>query len=153
MVSLEAFNHETTSQEVSEAEPAVLSLQQAGSIIETLSSTTGRAIMALVTDEPRNPAAIADELDMSVQNAIYHLERLEECGLVEVVGTRYSCRGHEMDVYAPATGAIVIEVGDQVDPAGQLIPAEPHDEPAEPAEPSTDDDSTPVIEPPEWSPL
>jgi len=47
-------------------------------------------------------------VDSSLQNVGYHLSRLEDAGLVTVVGTRYSEKGVEMDGYAPTVGAIVI---------------------------------------------
>lgn len=112
MVSLEAFNHEADYTEEHTAETTVVSLHQAGSIFDTLSTTTGRAIMAELCEAPTNPAAIAKQLDTSVQNVIYHLEKLEDAGLVHVVGIKYSKRGHEMDVYAPTQKTILIEVND-----------------------------------------
>lgn len=120
MVSLESFNQESFDDAAS-TETTVLPFTQAGSILDALSAATCRAIMRELCRKPNHPSALADRVDTSVQNATYHLATLQEADLVEVVGTRYSTRGHEMDVYAPTNLAIVIEVGDD-DPATGTTP-------------------------------
>lgn len=85
-----------------------LSVGDAGPTVEALGSVTAQAILTELGDEPATPTGIADRVDTSVQNVCYHLPRLEEAGLVTVVGTRYSEKGVEMDVYARTVGAIVI---------------------------------------------
>jgi hypothetical protein len=47
-----------------------------------------------------------------------HLERLEEAGAVEVVGTAYSEKGREMDLYAPADQPLVIFAGREEQSSG-----------------------------------
>jgi DNA-binding transcriptional ArsR family regulator len=94
------------------AEPTVVSFEDADAMIEALASTTARAIVAALDAEPMAPAALADRVDTSLQNTLYHLDRLTEAGLLEVVDTGYSARGNEMDVYAPAADPVVICVGD-----------------------------------------
>jgi len=51
---------------------------------------------------PRTPAELAEQTDTTVQNAMYHLEKLEDVKLARVTETRYSSRGKEMRVYAPS---------------------------------------------------
>jgi DNA-binding transcriptional ArsR family regulator len=95
-----------------EQEPTVVPFEDADAMIEALTSETARAIVSALEAEPMAPAALADRVDTSLQNALYHLDRLREAGLVEVVETGYSARGNEMDVYAPAAAPVVICVGD-----------------------------------------
>ena len=91
-----------------EAQPRVLSLDDAGRIFEVLSSATARRILGAVYESPAPPSEIAAAVDTTVQNVGYHLDRLESAGLVGVVETRYSEKGVEMDVYAPAHAPLVI---------------------------------------------
>jgi DNA-binding transcriptional ArsR family regulator len=95
-----------------EQEPRVVSFDDAHDMIEAMSSETARSILGALDDESLTPATLADRVDTSLQNVIYHLDRLREADLVAVVGTRYSARGNEMDVYAPASDPVVICVGD-----------------------------------------
>jgi DNA-binding transcriptional ArsR family regulator len=97
---------------VPDRSPRFVPLEDAGDIIETVASPTARQIVDAVRDEPKTPSDIADRTETSVQNALYHLERLVDAGLLEVVDTCYSSRGREMDVYAPAPELIVICVGE-----------------------------------------
>jgi hypothetical protein len=56
---------------------------------------------------------LADRVDTSLQNAQYHLEKLEDAGAIEIVGTAYSEKGREMNVYGPADSPLVIFAGEQ----------------------------------------
>lgn len=84
---------------------------EAEDILSAVSSSTARRILELVYDEPRPASELADELDTSVQNVSYHLERLEDAGLLEVAEVWYSEQGREMDVYAPDNSALVLYAG------------------------------------------
>jgi len=44
----------------------------------------------LLYEEPQTASDIAKSLDMSVQNAKYHLDKLEEAGLIEIIDIWYS---------------------------------------------------------------
>lgn len=103
MARLFPFRSETPSQE---GQPRVVDLEgeDADAVFSALSSTTARQIYARLDDEPGTPSDIADAIDSSIQNVRYHLENLEEAGLVEVVDTWYSSRGNEMSVYATTDG-------------------------------------------------
>jgi predicted ArsR family transcriptional regulator len=81
-------------------------------VLEVLQSDTARAVLAEVGDRRGTTSDVADRVDTSLQNAHYHLERLADVGLVEVVGTHYSSRGREMDVYARANDPLVLVGGD-----------------------------------------
>lgn len=77
-------------------------------VLDALSSETARELYRALFEEPASPSEIGDRIDTSVQNVIYHLRNLEEAGLVEEVGTRYSEKGNEMSVYGPATDPLVL---------------------------------------------
>ena len=76
--------------------------EDADDLIGALSSDTARDILAELHEEPATPSEVAERADTTVQNARYHLENLSEANLIDVEGTRYSSKGREMDVYAPA---------------------------------------------------
>ncbi|MFC7073095.1 ArsR/SmtB family transcription factor [Halovenus rubra] len=94
-------------------EPKLVGLEDADSdrILSAISSTTARRILGILYDEPQTASDIAAELDSSVQNVSYHLDRLVDVELVEVVETWYSKQGREMDVYAPTNSTLVLYAG------------------------------------------
>ncbi|MEF8842947.1 MAG: helix-turn-helix domain-containing protein [Haloarculaceae archaeon] len=96
--------------EFPEPEPDIryLSVDDAGRTAAALGSRTAQSIVAELSGEPATTTEVADRIGSSVQTVSYHLPRLEEAGLVTVVGTQYSEKGAEMDVYARTVGAIVI---------------------------------------------
>jgi predicted transcriptional regulator len=96
--------------QVSDPDPGVeyLSLDDAGPILDVLSSRTARTILNELHREPATPIAITDRIETSIQNVSYHLSKLEDADLVTVVGTRHSQKGREMKVYAPTIHSLVI---------------------------------------------
>ncbi len=86
----------------------------ADDLIGALSSETARNMLSELHDEPATPSEVAERADTTVQNARYHLENLKDAGLIEVDDTRYSPKGREMDVYAPAE-PLVMFVGREED--------------------------------------
>lgn len=87
--------------------------EAAEEVVGALGAGTARVILDAVYEDPRTASELAEAADTSLQNAIYHLEKLEAAGLVEVADTWYSDRGTEMKVYAPANGAVVLVAGDE----------------------------------------
>lgn len=79
-----------------------------GEMIAALGSENTRAILNLLYEEPRTPSDLADTLELSIQNISYHLEKLQNVGLVTVVDTWYSSKGQRMSVYAPTADPLVI---------------------------------------------
>ncbi|WP_276260244.1 ArsR/SmtB family transcription factor [Haloglomus litoreum] len=103
-----------SSPEVSvEENPRVVGLDsdEADALMRALSSDTAREMLSALHEEPLPPSQLADEVDTTLQNAQYHLERLSDAGAIDVVGTAYSEKGREMDVYAPADKPLVIFAG------------------------------------------
>lgn len=91
-------------------EPRVVALDEepGDEIVSVLSSDTTRRVYTLVEQRARTPIAIADELELSIQNVHYHLEKIQDVGLVEPTGIEYSEKGREMKVYEPAHDELVI---------------------------------------------
>ncbi|MFW5905737.1 MAG: ArsR/SmtB family transcription factor [archaeon] len=98
-------------------EPRVLGLAEdaADDAFAALSSQTARQVLALVYEDPATPVEIRDEIGTSLQNVHYHVEKLESAALLEAVGTDYSAKGNEMNVYAPTSKALVLVAGEQED--------------------------------------
>lgn len=87
-------------------------------VISALSSENARTILSQIYENPETASEIADETDNSVQTVSYHLQNLEEAGLITVAGTRYSEKGAEMNIYAPVDEPMVVFVGTKKREAG-----------------------------------
>lgn len=87
----------------------------ASRVLSTLASATARRILARLYQSPGAASDLADHVDTSLQNVVYHLQALQEAGLVKVVGTWYSSKGRAMKVYAPVHEAMVLFAGDEGD--------------------------------------
>ena len=96
--------------ETAEGQPRVVDLEgeDADAVFSALSSSTAREIYSRLSNEPGTPSDVAESIDSSIQNVRYHLEKLENAGLVEVVDTWYSSRGNEMSVYATTDGPLIV---------------------------------------------
>ena len=100
---------------VDDGEPRVIGVDsdEADDVISALSSETARKLLAELHQDPAPPSELSERVDTSLQNAQYHLQKLESAGAVSVVDTAYSAKGREMDVYAPADQPLVIFAGDE----------------------------------------
>ncbi|EJN59640.1 hypothetical protein HSB1_17980 [Halogranum salarium B-1] len=101
-------------------DPRVIGLDSdvADDLLSALSSRTARRILTELHEDPASPSALANRIDSSLQNTQYHLERLEDAGLIEVGDTVYSEKGREMKVYVPADRALVVVAGREEDTTG-----------------------------------
>lgn len=81
------------------------------SVIDALSSETARTIISEIYSSPGTATELSTRTDNSVQTVHYHLEKLQDAGLIEVVETRYSKKGNEMNIYAAADEPVVVFVG------------------------------------------
>jgi len=99
-----------------DGELRVLSLtdDDAERLIGSVSSETARSILTALEERPATASELADSVSTSLQNVRHHLGNLQEAGLVEVAGTRYSVKGREMKVYAPSQDSLVV-VGSEAD--------------------------------------
>ena len=104
----------------SEKDPRVVGLDsdEVDDLLAAISSETAREILSTLHDEPGPPSDVADRIDTSIQNAQYHLDRLETAGLIEAAGTGYSEKGREMTVYAPSDQALVVVAGAEDESTG-----------------------------------
>ena len=103
-----------------------LDSEGAGELLSCLSSETARKVLTSLHEEPATASEVSDRVDTSLQNARHHLNNLEEAGLVRVADTRYSSKGREMNVYAPAEEPMVVMVGREesgMDVLRDLVPA------------------------------
>jgi DNA-binding transcriptional ArsR family regulator len=98
-----------------EADPRVIGVDSddADDVLSALSSETARKLLSELHRDPAPPAEVADRVGTSLQNAQYHIEKLENAGAIEVIDTVYSEKGREMNVYAPADRPLVIFAGDE----------------------------------------
>jgi DNA-binding transcriptional ArsR family regulator len=89
--------------------------EDADEAFDALSSSTTRRVLSLLYEEPSTPAEIRDRIGTSLQNVHYHVEKLEDAGLIEPAGVGYSEKGTEMTVYAPSNKAVVLFAGHRDD--------------------------------------
>ncbi|MFB6154080.1 MAG: ArsR/SmtB family transcription factor [Halodesulfurarchaeum sp.] len=96
-----------------EGEPRVIGVdeEEAADLLSALSSETARSLLAEIHEEPGTPSNLADRTDTSLQNAQYHLEKLESADLIDVIDTRYSEKGREMNVYGAEDAPVVLFAG------------------------------------------
>lgn len=99
--------------ELDDREPKLVGLDEdtADEVFDALSSGTTRRIFGRLHEDPRTASELASDTDTSVQNVQYHLQKLQEAELVEIVDTWYSERGTEMKVYAPTDESLVLFAG------------------------------------------
>ena len=77
-------------------------------ITQTIANDTARQILELLADSAMSTSAIAKKLDIPLTTAQYNVEKLIEAGLVIVEKTKYSEKGREVKLYAPAKRVIVL---------------------------------------------
>ena len=88
----------------------VLTIDDGGvkEVLNSISSETARRILASVHDSPKIPTELAEEQSMTTQNIRYHLDNLEEAGLINDCRVRYSEKGREMSVYEPSEPQVIV---------------------------------------------
>ncbi|WP_458206428.1 ArsR/SmtB family transcription factor [Haladaptatus sp. NG-SE-30] len=118
MVDFPPSSLDSVEDEVRDPRVVGVDSEDADKLVAALSSQTGRDILAALYEEPSTPAAIAETVDTSLQNVQYHLEKLENGELVEVVDTIYSEKGREMKVYAPSAEPLVLFAGNESETVG-----------------------------------
>jgi predicted transcriptional regulator len=77
-------------------------------ITQTIANDTARQILELLADAPLSTSAIAKTLEIPLTTAQYNVEKLIEAKLVVVEKTKYSEKGREVKLYAPARRMIVL---------------------------------------------
>jgi DNA-binding transcriptional ArsR family regulator len=111
---------EVTAEQDGELQTLWLDSEEAGELLSSLASDTARCVLTTLHDEPATASEVADRVDTSLQNARHHLTNLQDSGLVRVADTRYSSKGREMNVYAPARDPMIVFVGNEQAESGLL---------------------------------
>ena len=102
-------------------EPVVAHINSDEAVFESLASETARQIVSSLAESPATTSELAVDTDTSIQNAQYHLERLQSVGVVEAVGITYSSRGRKMDVYDLSGSPLVFVIGDADDDLDEVF--------------------------------
>nr|WP_083252467.1 helix-turn-helix domain-containing protein [Haladaptatus sp. W1] len=90
----------------------------ADDLLGALSSETARSLLSELHDQPATASELSDRADTSLQNAQYHLKKLEDADLISSVDTIYSEKGREMKVYAPTDGPLILFAGTEEQTTG-----------------------------------
>jgi predicted transcriptional regulator len=77
-------------------------------ITQTIANDTARLILELLAEGAMSTSAIAKRLEIPLTTAQYNVEKLIEAKLVVVEKTKYSEKGREVKLYAPARRMIVL---------------------------------------------
>jgi DNA-binding transcriptional ArsR family regulator len=87
-------------------------------VLAALSSATARELLAVLHEDPAPPSRLAEQVDTSLQNVQYHIEKLQDAELIEPRGTQYSEKGREMTVYGPTDAPLVLFAGNESEAGG-----------------------------------
>jgi predicted transcriptional regulator len=82
--------------------------EESKQITQTIANDTARQILELLADGALSTSAIAKKLEIPLTTAQYNVEKLIEAKLVVVEKTKYSEKGREVKLYAPARRMIVL---------------------------------------------
>lgn len=77
-------------------------------LAETITSETSRKILNHLADKEESEANLAQELSLPISTVHYHLQKLQEAGLVKVEEFHYSQKGREVNHYKLANKYIII---------------------------------------------
>jgi DNA-binding transcriptional ArsR family regulator len=77
-------------------------------LAETITNDTSRKILNYLTEKEDTEAKIAETLGMPISTVHYHLQKLQEAGLVKVDEFHYSQKGREINHYKLANKYIII---------------------------------------------
>lgn len=77
-------------------------------LAETITSETSRKILNHLTEKEDTEANISKELNLPISTVYYHLQKLQEAGLVIVEEFHYSPKGREVNHYKLANKYIII---------------------------------------------
>ncbi len=77
-------------------------------LAETITSDTSRRILNHLTEREATESVLAKELNLPLPTVHYHLQKLQEAGLVNVEEFHYSEKGREVNHYKLANKYIII---------------------------------------------
>ena len=107
-----------------ERSTVALGKEPAERVFEALASDTARAIIERLSAGPATASEVATAVDTSVQNAGYHLDRLEDAGIIAEADVWYSARGKEMSVYAPRVEEVMVRIPGVTDTGADAVEPE-----------------------------
>ncbi len=84
-------------------------------LTEEMSNSMGRQIIQTLSSEELTTAELAKKLNVSIQNAAYHMKRLSEAGIAGVVNREISSRGKITKRYALIKPSFLLVVDTQVE--------------------------------------
>lgn len=82
--------------------------EEVPSLANTLSRTLPRQILKQLQKKQMSAGELASELGLRLNTLTYNLEVLEKAGLVRVRGVKWSCKGREVKIYAPAEQPVLL---------------------------------------------
>ncbi|MFD1632919.1 ArsR/SmtB family transcription factor (plasmid) [Haloplanus ruber] len=85
-----------------------LGSDESDDVLDALGSGTSRRIYRRILEDPATSSAITSDVETSVQNVAHHVSNLEDAGLIEPVGMRYSEKGREMTVWGATDSCVVL---------------------------------------------
>jgi len=77
-------------------------------IARACASRTARFIIQSLADGPRSATEIAESLSTPITTVAYHLEKLQDAGILEVASTRWSEKGREVKLYRQAERVVIL---------------------------------------------
>lgn len=87
----------------------VLSLPDEVSMLaRTLSRTIPMQILKQLRKKQMSAGELASEIGIRLNTLAYNLELLEKTGLIKVMQVKWSCKGREIKIYAPAEQPILL---------------------------------------------
>lgn len=96
-----------------------LGSNQSQVVLDALSSKTTRTVLLEIHSEPASISQVSNRVDSSIQNIKYHIDKLNEAGLVEETGEWHTEGGNQMTLYGPTDKAILLVASDD-DPESVL---------------------------------
>lgn len=91
----------------------------AASLFKRLGDETTLQIYTAIQQEPKVASELTELSGTTIQNVHYHLNKLEDAGLIESVDTWVSETGKDMDVYGPTNSPLIISFSSEED-AGRI---------------------------------
>lgn len=79
-----------------------------GKIARAFASRTAGLIMQSLADGPQSATEIAESLSIPITTVVYHLEKLQDAGILEVASTRWSEKGREVKLYRQAERVVIV---------------------------------------------
>ncbi|MHC1625825.1 MAG: ArsR/SmtB family transcription factor [Methanoculleaceae archaeon] len=77
-------------------------------IARAFASRTAGQIMKDLAAGPKSASEIADSLSLPITTVMYHLDKLEEAGILEVAATRWSEKGRQVKLYRQAERVVIV---------------------------------------------